>query len=239
MSDSFVRNWATAATAVVLVLLGILIGQRLGQVPAVGSDVERAPTTGISENTSARTATGEMAGTEGKTISKPVRFVIPDAFTSLPSEWRSLLTEDSFGGYAILFDPPRREIIIEQCRHPGYFNPNTGQPVPDGIEFCVNVLWGQLLSLDESSAQVMARDGNQLDLSLALTREGDQSHLGLSFPDHQMKLVPGSKNDLFQDMDTIPVMVEQKRRKFKFFEAEYQQRRQQQSEAADHGTEKG
>lgn len=105
--------------------------------------------------------------------------------------------------------------------------------MPQGVEFCTNVLWGQLLAMDEHSAMVQARSGKQLELSLSLTTEDGQSELAMSFPDHQMNLVPGSKNDLFQTMNRKPVMVEQKQQKFEFQEAEHQERRRQQLKAAE------
>ena len=73
--------------------------------------------------------------------------------------------------------------------------------------------------MDEHLARVQARSGEQLDLSLSLTAEDGQSQLALSFPGHQMNLVPGSKNDLFQAMDRSPTMVEQKKQRFEYFAA--------------------
>jgi hypothetical protein len=160
--------------------------------------------------------------------------VIPEAFVSLPSEWRTEFHDSDYHGYAILFDPPRREVIIEKCFHPGHFDQDTGQPIADGWEFCDNVLWGQLESLDEHSAHVRARDGTQLDLDLALSDANGQTHLALSFPGHQMELIPGSKNDLFQAMDQSPQMAEQRKQKFEFMmNAEEERRRQAQSQAKE------
>ena len=239
MDNSYVRYWAIAASAIALVLLGILIGQRFGHTPDSGPVIDKGHATELTGGTEVKTSTNGTSNSDGATssdggpIDEPESFVIPTAFTSIPSEWHTIIIEDSFDGYAILFDPPRREVIIEKCRHPGYFDPEAGQPLPEGVEFCTNVLWGQLLAMDEHSASVHARNGKQLELNLSLTTEDGQSQIALSFPGHQMNLVPGSKNDLFQALDRKPVMVEQKKQKFAFQEAEHQELRRQQLKAAE------
>ena len=235
MSSNLTKYWAIAATAIVLVLLGVLIGQRFGRQPVIDSalPMSMAENSETQGGTEGRTSPGETSSTESGSSEDSVPFVIPETFTSLPSEWHTVFIENNFEGYAILFDPLRREVIIEQCRHPGYFDPSIGQPLPEDREFCANVLWGQLLNMDENSAHVRARKGNELDLALELTSDFGRSRLSVSFPDHQMVLVPGSKNDLFQGMDNTPVMTEQKRQKFAFLEAQRQQLKQEQSKAND------
>lgn len=233
MSSGFIKYWAVGATAIALVLLGVLIGQQFGQAPDSELGIEKGRAIELTGGTDVNTNTVETTSSDGGPGDKPEAFVIPAAFTSIPSEWHTIISEDSFDGYAILFDPPRREVIIEKCRHPGYFDPEADRPSPQGVEFCTNVLWGQLLAMDEHSAMVQTRSGKQLELSLSLTTEDGQSQLALSFPDHQMNLVPGSKNDLFQTLDRKPVMVEQKQQKFEFQEAEHQERRRQQLKAAE------
>lgn len=236
MSSSFIKYWAIAATAIALVLFGILIGQRVYQKPQSQTLVDQAAGVEKAHGSDEKNRTGTTGrqgdnigtgttSTEGQNAGdEPKPFVIPTAFTSLPSEWHTVLTDDGFDGYAILFDPPRREVIIEQCRHPGYFNTETGQSLPRGLEFCTNVLWGEMQTMDESSAQVKSRNGELLDMTLSLSSEDGQSQLAVSFPGHQMNLVPGSKNDLFQAMDNTTVMSEQKRLNFEFQEAEHQKR---------------
>jgi hypothetical protein len=233
MSISFIKSWAIIASAFALILLGVLIGQRLGQAPDAETVTEKARATELTAGTDINTNTDGTSSTDGGPGDEPVAFLIPAAFTSIPSEWHTIIKEDSFDGYAILFDPPRREVIIEKCRHPGYFDPESGQPLPEGMEFCTNVLWGQILVMDEQSAVVQARNGEQLKLTLSLTAKDEQSHLALSFPGHQMNLVPGSKNDLFQALERNPVMVKQKQQKIDFWEADYQKRRQQQLKTAE------
>ena len=233
MSDSFVKNWAMAVTVIALVLMGVLIGQRIGPTQGPGSDADEDATTGLVQSAGERTITSNEIQEEKKS------YEIPAKFTSIPSEWQTVLTENNFSGYAILFNPARQEVIIEECHHPGYFDSSIGQPIPQGQAFCSNVLWGQLQTLNEHSALVLARNGQQLELTLLLTSENGQSQLALSFPGHLMELVPGSKNDLFQAMDSTSVMIDQKRQQFEFQEAQYQQRRQQQSKTADVGDERG
>ena len=219
------RNWAVAATAIALVLLGVLIGQRLSQPTKPDAKINDSQEVNSASNAEINSNVDGTVGSEREPIKKPEAFIIPAAFTSIPSEWHTVIIENGFDGYAILFNPTRREVIIEKCRHPGYFDLETGQPFPEGVNFCTNVLWGQLLVMDERSAKVQARSGGQLELSLSLTAEDGQSQLALSFPGHQMKLVPGSKNDLFQAMERSPTMVEQKKQKFEFFEAKRQKDR--------------
>ena len=64
-------------------------------------------------------------------------------------------------------------------------------------------------------------------MTLSLSNQDGQSQLVISFPDHQMTLVPGSKNDLFQAMEKTAAVTEQKRLKFKFQEAGNPERRLQ------------
>lgn len=241
MSSNIAKNWAVAATAIALVLLGVVIGQRTGRDVDSAQDILTTPATGQVAENAGHPAPGASAptSTDAESDNQPAPYVIPDAFVSLPSEWRTAYDEGDYHGYAILFDPPRREVIIEKCFHPGHFSQETGQPVPEGWEFCDNVLWGQLVSLDEHTAHVQARNGTQLDLTLSLDNEDGQSHLALSFPGHSMDLIPGSKNDLFQAMDKSPEMTEQRRQAFEFgVKAEEQLRRQLQSKTSDTGTEK-
>ena len=245
MKSNFIKYWAIAVTAIALILLGILIGQWIYQKPQSqplvdqGAAVEKAHSIDEKARSSTNSKQGDNSGTgstgtDGDNASnEPEPFVIPETFTSLPSEWHTVLSDAGFDGYAILFDPPRREVIIEQCRHPGYFNTETGQPLAEDIEFCTIVLWGEMQSMDESSAQVKPRTGELLDMTLSLTNEDNQSRLSLAFSGHQMNLVPGSKNDLFQAMENTTVMSEQKHLKIEFQETEYQMQRQQQLKAAE------
>jgi hypothetical protein len=239
MSSNLSRNWAIAASAIALVLLGVVIGQytsrKSNPEPVTASVPQPAPVSGNTFRADVREVTTD---TEGEGGDGPAPFVIPEAFVSLPSEWRTEFEDGDYHGYAILFDPPRREVIIEKCFHPGHFDQDTGQPISDGWEFCDSVLWGQLESLDEHSAHVRARDGAQLDLDLALSDADGQTHLALSFPGHQMELIPGSKNDLFQAMDQSPQMAEQRKQKFEFIMDEEDKLRQQ-SQMQNNGTGSG
>lgn len=238
MSNSLSKNWAIAATAIALVLLGIVIGQRTGQVASPSPEVTDTPVTGsVTENAGQPSASTGPMSTEPGGSNEPAVFVIPEVFGSIPSEWRTAHDEGVYDGYAILFDPPRHEVIIEDCFHPGHFNAETGQPVADGWEFCDIVLWGELLSLDENSADVLARNGTRLTLSLSLDNEGGESQLALSFPGHQMTLIPGSKNDLFQAMDQSPEIAEQRRQRLASdLAAGDERRRQLRSNAEETGS---
>lgn len=229
MSSSFFKYWAIAATAIALVLLGYLIGQHTAQSPEVLAESVQSQPAGVAGPHREPAESGTSAATNegGAVVDQLPPYIIPDAFLALPSEWRTPLSEDHFDGYAILFDPPRREVIIEKCQHRGYFDTASGQPVPMGWEFCDNLLWGQLLELDEHSARVGSRRGELIDMSLSLSNENGVSQLALTFPGHQMNLVPGSKNDLLQAMENTALIQEQKRLVFEFQKAVEQKQRQE------------
>ena len=165
--------------------------------------------------------------TEDKTAPAADNYAIPKTFESMPKEWRTATFGDDFAGYAALFDPVRREVIVEQCQHPGYIDPNTGTPLDTmGVEFCLPVLWAKLESLNEQSAMARNRTGELVELTLAYDAENSQPQLALNFENHEVTTVPGSKNDLFQDMERAPEIAAQKRKMFELVNAENVRRRQ-------------
>ncbi|MFK7958454.1 MAG: hypothetical protein AB8B96_20350 [Lysobacterales bacterium] len=135
---------------------------------------------------------------------------IAQAALQWPTEWRTRLNNDQYLGYAILLDPGRGDVIVEQCRHLGYFDDAVGKPIDLGNEFCTPVLQAKLTELTQTSARAMRRDGSSVDLSLSVGGDEDQPELTLSFPGHTMNLIAGSKNDLRQAMDNTPEMKSQK-----------------------------
>ncbi len=205
------------ASAAALVLLGVVVGRSSvggsgGAVPIARPD---APVRGSTE---AEAALGP-------------NFSIPTSFTGLATEWRTETGGTADAGYAILFEPQSRRMIVDRCLHRGYFDLAANRPVEPG-EFCKTVLSGSLSSLEEKEAKVTTRDGASVDASLALVEDSGVKRLRIAFGDHEMLLVPGSKNDLFQEIERTPRIEEQKRRQFEYAEAEYQkQRRAQQARA--------
>ncbi len=85
-------------------------------------------------------------------------------------------------------DPARREVIVEQCRHPGYYDEKRGVAVEDRWEFCKGVMWGSLKQIEESSAIAVDRTGQTIDIELSLNAETRPPQLLLSFGDHSMVL---------------------------------------------------
>ncbi len=109
MGNKFLVGWAVAASALALLLLGILIGRSSG--------TETVPLRAPGGYDASSTDTGMAANA---TAAVEPDYIVPDVFKGLPSEWRTATDGDTFDGYAILFDPRRREVIVEQCLHRGY-----------------------------------------------------------------------------------------------------------------------
>ena len=107
-----------------------------------------------------------------------------------------------------------------------------------GWEFCESVLWGTLVQLDEQGALVRDRRRGTIEVELSL-RDGDPPTLSLAFADHDMVLIPGSKNDLYQLMDRSPDMMVQRERKIKMKIADEESRRRLHMEAAETGAQPG
>lgn len=192
--------WAVVATALALVSVGYA-GYAMGRkstatIPALAS----APRDSRPVDTSGREAPAQPIDP----------YQVPAALAGLPAEWHSVPGGEDSRGYAILFDPQRREVIVEKCLHPGYVDPRSGDLIELSWEFCEGVLWGSLTRIDERSATVIARAGDAVELAFAVEGEGGSPRLSLSFADHEMLLTPGSKNDYFQLLENSPAMRVQK-----------------------------
>ena len=197
MSQRLLLAWALSATALALIFLGYAIGRTMGtndRAPAPAGYAAYAPDTSGGE--------------------PPVQPAdpnpVPEALVGLPTEWRSEFSGEDFRGYAILLDTQRREIIVEQCLHPGYVDERTGALVEPMWEFCQGVLWGTLTKFEDLTATVVDRDSGPVDVEFNLADGETPPRLSLSFNDRSMELIPGSKNDLLQAMENAPAMVEQK-----------------------------
>lgn len=222
--NKFLLAWAVGATALALVFLGYAIGRTSGN----GAE----PVTLLSGD---NPATSTEAGADASAV--PVDpYVIPATLSGLPAEWRTPF-EDRYEGYAILFDPQRRELIVEQCAHRGYLDERSGVPVPEGWEFCANALWGQVQELTEHSATVADNRRGVVLVSLDMDTASDPPQLELSFAGHDMVLVPGSKNDLFQDMDRSEPIRAQRMAVMNLAMAEDAARRRLAQEGIDAGPE--
>lgn len=200
MSQKILLGWAITATVLMVLAVGYAFGKNADRSsPAVVSQ----PVYRVSE-----------ASTDGRHVGDEVpqaeSYVIPDVYAAMPTEWRSDNDGTSRDGYAILLDPVRRELIVEKCHHAGYFDFKSGQSIEQNSEFCDVVLWSTLAMLAPENASAVSRDGRHVDVALVVNNDGAEPVLSLSFGDHQMELVAGSKNDLLQIMESLPAIQKQK-----------------------------
>ncbi len=215
MTQRILLVWATTATTLALALLGYTIGTKSYAGQSAPAAVYGPSST-------------DPRGGEATKQADP--YQVPAAFDGLPAEWHSVFDGDEFRGYAILFDPAHRQVIVEQCRHPGYPE-NAKKGVRDfNWEFCTNVLWGKLTRIDEDSATAIDGNGDPVELKITVNGDSMPPRLSLAFENHDMSLIPGSKNDYLQAMENSPAMQRQKERYAKSIMAldEEQQRRLEQ-----------
>ncbi len=193
MNQRFTTLWAIGATIVAISAVSFSAGKYIGQEAA-------APHVSLHE-----TATSATDPKQAQAVNVPV-YTVPAEFVGAASQWRSALDHKTVG-YAALFDPQRRKIIVEACVHSGYLLDAQGRPLPSK-EFCEPLLWGELASLDSQNATVIDRSGRQKSVRLDL----DAESLKLSFDEYRMTLIPGSKNDLLQAFEKHPDVVQRKSR---------------------------
>ncbi len=228
MNQKFLIAWAVSATAVALLAIGYVLGKSARSVTSAP-----VPAHAVRADYGTR-PTNTTDTSEGRLHMQPVdAYVVPEAFNEMPNEWRSRFDGEHFEGYAILFDPARREVIVEQCRHPGYYDEKRGVAVEDRWEFCKGVMWGSLKQIEESSAIAVDRTGQTIDIELSLNAETRPPQLLLSFGDHSMVLEPGSKNDLLQAMESSPKILGQRDQLGKSIAAQQQAQRRIAEESAD------
>lgn len=225
MSQKFLLAWAIGATALALILLGYMIGR-------TGGGPNPAPLS-VAANLATSTETGPSVQPEP---ADP--YLVPVALAGMPAEWRTPFRQE-LAGYAILFDLKRRELIVEQCAHPGYFDEGTGREILQNWEFCEPVLWSRLVEIDETSVKAIDRRRGRVELELAADREADPPSLSLSFGDHDMRLIPGSKNDLFQAMDRSSAIEQQRDKVIKMLMAKEKAKLRLMEEARQTGVQPG
>ena len=74
MSSGFVKYWAVGATAIALVLLGILIGQRLGQTPEPEALIDEGRGTELTEAADVYSNIDRTTGSGGESLRLFKRF---------------------------------------------------------------------------------------------------------------------------------------------------------------------
>ncbi|MFK8030012.1 MAG: hypothetical protein AB8G18_07205 [Gammaproteobacteria bacterium] len=171
--------WALISTTVAVLLTGVFIGKSLP------TPVASPPTPAASE------PGGEMVANT---------FEVPQWLVNAPKEWQSKPV-NSNTGHAILLDYERRELLVEQCQHLGYFNAETNLPRErKGLE-CTRLLTGTLLEFNETGVLVQTRDGRTIEAELDYIQNDALAQLGLRFDRHTMQLRPGQLNDLAQEFE--------------------------------------
>ncbi|MEO1574787.1 MAG: hypothetical protein AAFU65_07490 [Pseudomonadota bacterium] len=192
MADSkhtFLLAWALGATLVAVGAVGYSFGKRAGgEAPQAARHATDMPYT---DESAQRTP-------------PPPAYSVPESFNGVANEWRSTVRNDTTG-YAVLFQPERRRIIAERCQHHGYAS-SDGMI---GSEFCTTLVKGTLTSLETDEATLMDREGNPVTVRLNLGDDGQT--LRMRFGEHDLRLMPGSRNDLMQAMEALPDVQEKKR----------------------------
>jgi len=149
-------------TASTLVLTGVLVGVLASQ-PSKQSAALSVSSSGLgltpNETPSSQSSDPRFSEPANASV-----YSVPKHLQAIDQQWRTTLTLSPDGyptGYAALFDPQRREVIVEHCRHSGYFDEQSQRPTPFN-EFCTGVLWAELLQFTDHGAQLRQR-GREAD----------------------------------------------------------------------------
>ncbi|MFK8014486.1 MAG: hypothetical protein AB8G17_03440 [Gammaproteobacteria bacterium] len=191
-----VTIWAGTATLIAVGALGYIAGK--------AADADPAPSRYSVSHVQTQPSKAEDPARE-----VPTPYVIPDHFANLPTEWRTAVTPSAVG-YAALFDPQRRELIVEQCEHPGYKLNASGEALPITNDICQPVLWSKIATLDDTEALVIHRGGGADRIEIELVNAQDKRTLQVRFADQAVTMIPGSKNDLVVAMEQTPTITRQK-----------------------------
>lgn len=194
-SNNALLAWALGATIVAVGAVGYILGKQAG-----GGARERvAP---------ASAATTTEPGADARTALPA--YQVPDAFEGIATEWRTVV-DNSLSGHSVLFDPDRRRFIAERCEHHGYAS---AAAVDAAIAPCKTLLKGTLNSLATDQATLLSRSGDPVSVKLSLDQDNDTPSLRLRFDDHDIRLVPGRRNDLMQDIEALPQVQKNKHEYF-------------------------
>ena len=210
MKLNMITIWALSATALALVLGGVLIGQALNQTAVASAPSSTQP--------------------DGEAVIDP--YQVPDWLSDAPTEWRTEFSQ-SYAGYAILFDYLDRRLLVEQCQHNGFFDVDANRPVEQPGLNCNRVLTARLIEFVENGVLVQRKNGEQSIINLAPLNNNGLTKLQLEFDDHTMALIPGQPNDLVQEVDNTDQIRVQKRRLFEFQNQQARQQRAQLAAMAD------
>jgi hypothetical protein len=132
---------------------------------------------------------------------------VPAALRGLPTEWVHRAAEDARIGWSVVLDPTgTRELIAERCTHRGYFDLDAGTPRDTDWRFCETVLAGSIVALDDDELAVRAPTGEIRRVGYAVEGTPDTPRLVLVLGGRPTVLVPGTRNDLYQQMDRVPAI---------------------------------
>ena len=195
MASRALTIWAVTASVVAVAAVGTL-GYVLGQrsVPTAAPMLAAASAVNTDPTAAA--------------VAAPPAYSVPEMFAGVPTQWRSNVGEMP-AAYAALFDPQRRQVIVEHCRHPGY-DPDDRDALAGVGNMCSPVLRAQIAELTDTLAIGRARDGQRIEVRIDASLQQSPPRLRLRFDHHDADLQPGSKNDLVQALESIPAIAQQK-----------------------------
>lgn len=195
--------WALSTTGIALVLLGMLLGK------SMGSKVDTVPYVSSTEP-------GAPIATDP--------YEVPTWLLDAPMEWHSEVDQQATG-VAIRLDYQRRELLIDECQHSGFFDRQKNRPREQSGLRCARVLTGTLIEFGDSEVLVQTRQGEEQRVGLRPVNEEDRARLEITLDGVSVKLIPGQTNDLNQSIERLAHMVEERELLASFMlQAEQQQR---------------
>jgi len=133
---------------------------------------------------------------------------LPPALQRLPREWASGPAGGEPVGHAVLLDlTGSGELMVERCRHRGYFDFERGAPRSDDWSFCESLLAGSIESVSGEALVVRVATGGSRRIGYGVRGEGGAPRLVLELDEARLELAPGSRNDLFQRLDQLPAIL--------------------------------
>ncbi len=189
------RTIILALCGLVLLLAGTIIGQNLERYRSDGvPPAYRLPADGAADVTGPRAA--------------------PQASLSRTEYWVSGpemdVTRTGFAAWAVL--RPGGNFILERCLAPDYRIPDKpGTRLTSPVPRCETIADGTISRLGDDQLAVRSSDGPPRTFRFSLARRGTIENLLLDVG-KTVKLLPGSKDSLFQRLQTLPADAEARNR---------------------------
>ncbi|MEM7082841.1 MAG: hypothetical protein AAF465_08905 [Pseudomonadota bacterium] len=201
---------AITATATSLVLAGMLIGQSGAQQTALNAATTSA--------------------TEPDALPTPDPYQVPDWLTRAPKEWRTAFT-DKPSGYALLLDTSQRRLLIDRCKHYGFFDARSNRPREQSGPRCERLLTGTLLAFNGNTVRTQLISGETIDVVLTPERSvSGNDHpieqITLAFKRESLTLIPGQTNDLMSQISKLPSIRREYQQLFEFRQERSAEQRQ-------------